>query len=109
MNTTKPQNIFLKVANARVRQDKAPQMRYTASSGHLYTQEETAVHQPKQHGSEKRQTAHVSSHIPHHIKTGLLQVAEQNGWSESKVVATACEAYLEHDLGEKLGYDLRHK
>ena len=34
-------------------------------------------------------------------------VAKQNGWKgESKAVATACEAYLEHDIGEKFGIRL---
>src|SRR5207237_454363 len=59
--------------------------------------------QTKEHGSEKRCTAHVSSRIPPHVKTGLLELAEANGWSESKVVAEACTAYLEQDLGEKFG------
>ncbi len=87
-------------------QDKAPQVRYTAGSEQPYTSRANAVDKPSQHGSEKRQTAHVSSRIPHHVKTGLRQIAKENGWSESKVVATACEAYLEHDLGEKFGVRL---
>src|SRR5918998_4276973 len=92
--------------NAGVMQDKAPQVRYTAGSEQPYTARANAVDRPAQHGSEKRQTAHVSSRIPHHVKTGLLQIAKENGWTESKVVATACEAYLEHDLGEKFGVRL---
>ncbi len=92
--------------NAGVVQDKAPQVRYTAGSEQPYTSRTNAVDRPSQHGSEKRQTAHVSSRIPHHVKTGLLQIAKENGWTESKVVATACEAYLEHDLGEKFGVRL---
>ena len=92
--------------NAGVVQDKAPQVRYTAGSEPPYTSRANAVDKPSPHGSEKRQTAHVSSRIPHHVKTGLLQIAKENGWTESKVVATACEAYLEHDLGEKFGVRL---
>ena len=92
--------------NAGVVQDKAPQVRYTAGSEQPYTSRANAVDRPSQHGSEKRQTAHVSSRIPHHVKTGLRQIAKENGWTESKVVATACEAYLEHDLGEKFGVRL---
>jgi hypothetical protein len=92
--------------HAGVVQDKAPQVRYTAGSEQPYTSRTNAVDRPSQHGSEKRQTAHVSSRIPHHVKTGLLQIAKENGWTESKVVATACEAYLEHDLGEKFGVRL---
>src|SRR5688500_7148627 len=36
----------------------------------------------------------------------MMQIAKENGWTESKAVATACEAYLEHDLGEKFGVRL---
>ena len=92
--------------NAGVVQDKAPQVRSTAGSEQPYTPQRNAVDRPAQHGSEKRQTAHVSSRIPHHVKTGLRQIAQANGWTESKVVSTACEAYLEHDLGEKFGIRL---
>jgi hypothetical protein len=48
----------------------------------------------------------VTGRVPRHIKTGLLQIAQENGWTESKVIATACEAYLAHDLGEKFGVRL---
>ena len=48
----------------------------------------------------------MTGRVPRHIKTALLQVAAQNGWKESKAVATACQAYLEHDLGEKFGVRL---
>jgi hypothetical protein len=106
MNSPKQQMIFEGKAHAGVMQDKAPQVRCAVASGEPYIPDEEAVHHQKPHGSEKRQTAHVSSRIPPHIKTGLLQVAKHNGWSESKVVATACEAYLEHDLGEKFGVRL---
>lgn len=99
-------NIFENSAYAGVWQDKAPQVRYAAGRPEPHTADEVAVYQPTQHGSEKRQTAHVSSRIPPHIKTGLLQIAKANGWTESKVVAIACEAYLEHDLGEKFGLRL---
>jgi predicted DNA-binding protein len=99
-------NIFENSAYAGVWQDKAPQVRYAAGRTEPHTADEVAVYHATQHGSEKRQTAHVSSRIPPHIKTGLLQIAKANGWTESKVVATACEAYLEHDLGEKFGLRL---
>ena len=102
MHTAKSQNIF----DASVRQDKAPQVRETAASGEPSTAGETAVYKGKQHGSEKRQTAHVSSRIPHHVKTRLHQKAEANGWTESKVVAVACEVYVEQDLAEKFGLRL---
>src|SRR5688500_2726415 len=83
--------------NAGIVQDKEPQVRNTAGSEQTYTTQRIAVDRPANHGSEKRQTAHVSSRIPPHVKTCLLQIARENGWTESKVVATACEAYLEHD------------
>lgn len=65
-----------------------------------------AVDRPTHHGSETRQTEQVTGRVPRHIKTAILQIAKQNGWTESKVIATACEAYLEHDLGEKFGVRL---
>jgi hypothetical protein len=65
-----------------------------------------AVDRPTRHGSETRQTEQVTGRVPRHIKTAILQIAKQNGWTESKVIATACEAYLEHDLGEKFGVRL---
>jgi hypothetical protein len=65
-----------------------------------------AVGRPTHHGSETRQTDQVTGRVPRHIKTAILQIAKQNGWTESKVIATACEAYLEHDLGEKFGVRL---
>ena len=99
-------SIFEKQAYAGVMQDKAPQARYTTASEQPYTAGEDAVDKPKQHGSETRQTAHTSSRLPLHIKAGLLERAKANGWTESKVVALACEAYLEQDLGEKFGLRL---
>ena len=88
-------SIFEKQAYAGVLQDKAPQVRYTTASEQPYTADEDAVDNPKKHGSETRQTAHVSARVPHHVKAGLLQIEEANGWTESKVVALACEAYLD--------------
>src|SRR5688572_8854357 len=101
-----------------VRQDKQPPGRLTAKreqpatayppavgnkqgSATATTKTAKAVDRQKHHGSETRQTEQVTGRVPRHIKTALLKVAEQNGWNESKFVATACEAYLEHDLGEK--------
>jgi hypothetical protein len=65
-----------------------------------------AVDRQTRHGSETRQTEQVTGRVPRHIKTAILSLAKQNGWTESKVIATACEAYLEHDLGEKFGVRL---
>jgi hypothetical protein len=107
-------------AYAGVLQDKQPPTRLTADSvqpatastsavgskGGSATATTRAVDRPTHHGSEKRQTEQVTGRVPHHIKTALLQVAKQNGWKESKAVATACEAYLAHDFGEKFGVRL---
>lgn len=121
------QEIFQLKTNAGVVQDKKPPRRLTAASGepataehpavgskggsatatdHLFATPERWVDRQKHHGSETRQTDQVTGRVPPHIKAGLLKIAEANGWKESKVVATACEAYLEHDLGEKFGVRL---
>jgi hypothetical protein len=118
MNTPEP-IIFEARTNAGVMQDKQPQVRLTADSPQPATASTSAVGVKEgsatattsavdrvAHGSEKRQTEQVTGRVPHHIKTGMLQVMEQNGWNESKFVRTACEAYLEHDLGEKFGVRL---
>jgi hypothetical protein len=70
------------------------------------TKTANAVDRPTHHGSETRQTDQVTGRVPRHIKTAILSLAKQNGWTESKVIATACEAYLDHDLGEKFGVRL---
>ena len=103
-----------------VRQDKQPPERLSAkreqpatayppaegSKQGRATATAKAVDRPTRHGSETRQTEQVTGRVPRHIKTAILQIAKQNGWTESKVIATACEAYLEHDLGEKFGVRL---
>ena len=120
MNTPKAQEIFLKPTNAGVMQDKQPPRRLAADSGEPATASTPAVGSKEgsatattpavdrkmHHGSETRQTEQVTGRVPRHIKTALLQVAAQNGWKESKAVATACAAYLAHDLGEKFGVRL---
>ena len=87
-------------------QDKAPQVRDTAGSREPSTARENAEDKPKKHGSEKRQTAHVSARVPQYVKAGLERIEEETGWSESYTVAKACEAYLENDLGKKFGLRL---
>jgi hypothetical protein len=109
--------------NAGVRQDKQPPWRFTAereqpatahppAEGHKggsATAASPAVDRSTHHGSETRQTDQVTGRVPRHIKTAILSLAKQNGWTESKVIATACEAYLEHDLGKSLESDLRNR
>jgi hypothetical protein len=103
-----------------VRQDKQPPERLSArhqqpatayppavgSKQGSATATAKAVDRQTRHGSETRQTEQVTGRVPRHIKTAILQIAKQNGWTESKAVRTACEAYLEHDLGEKFGVRL---
>jgi hypothetical protein len=103
-----------------VRQDKQPHERLSAkpqqpatayppavgSKQGSATATANAVDRQTRHGSETRQTEQVTGRVPRHIKTAILSLAKQNGWTESKVIATACEAYLEHDLGEKFGVRL---
>jgi hypothetical protein len=103
-----------------VRQDKQPPGRLTAkreqpatayppAEGNKQgsaTATAKAVDRPTHHGSETRQTDQVTGRVPRHIKTAILQIAKQNGWTESYFIKTACEAYLEHDLGEKFGVRL---
>src|SRR5688572_10480237 len=122
MNSTTP--IIILEAKPRqeedhrgVRQDKQPPERLSAKHQQPVTAYPPAVGNKQgsatatakavdrqiRHGSETRQTEQVTGRVPRHIKTAILQIAKQNGWSESKAVATACEAYLEHDLGEKFG------
>ena len=125
MNSTTP-IIILEVKSRQeedhrgVRQDKQPPERlsakhqqpataYPPAVGNKQgsaTATAKAVDRQTRHGSETRQTEQVTGRVPRHIKTAILQIAKQNGWTESKVIATACEAYLEHDLGEKFGVRL---
>ena len=112
--------IFEANAHAGVVQDKQPPGRLTAERGQPATSAESAVgskggqatatsaavDRPTHHGSETRRTDQVTGRVAHDIKAGLLQIADANGWTESKIVATACQAYLEQDLGEKFGVRL---
>jgi hypothetical protein len=113
-------NIFENQAYAGVVQDKQPPVRLTAERRQPATSEEfavgskggqatatsAAVDRPTHHGSETRRTDQVTGRVAHYIKAGLLQIMNANGWTESKIVATACQAYLEQDLGEKFGVRL---
>ena len=113
-------NIFEMQAYAGVVQDKQPPGRLTAASLQPATAEDKAVgskgghatattlvvNRPTHHGSETRRTDQVTGRVAHDIKAGLLQIMDANGWTESKIVATACQAYLEQDLGEKFGVRL---
>jgi hypothetical protein len=113
-------NIFEIQPYAGVVQDKQPPGRLTAerrqpatsaeravgSKGGQATATSAAVNRPTHHGSETRRTDQVTGRVAHDIKAGLLQIAAANGWTESKIVATACQAYLEQDLGEKFGVRL---
>ena len=113
-------NIFEMQPYAGVVQDKQPPGRLTAASLQPATAEDKAVgskgghatattlvvNRPTHHGSETRRTDQVTGRVAPHIKTLLLRIGKANGWKESKTVATACQAYLEQDLGEKFGVRL---
>ena len=61
---------------------------------------------PTHHGSETRQTTQVTGRVAYHIKTKLLEKADENGWTESKAVGEACTVYVENDLAEKFSAKL---
>jgi hypothetical protein len=109
MNSTAVEDIF--TASAADGQDKRPHTRSSAASAQPYTAAAPSVdrkQQRKKHGSEKRQTLAIYSRVKPHVKYGLRQLAKARGkkWTESRIIAEACEAYLENDLGEKFGVRL---
>jgi hypothetical protein len=108
MYSTKPQEIFLKVAHGAGMQDKKPPGRFGVDlSGPqtAATDPETAKNplenRPTHHGSETRQTAYVAGRVPLHIKIEVNRIGASKGWTESKTVKTLLEQALAHSLGEK--------
>ena len=61
---------------------------------------------PKRHGSETRQLALVAGRIAPHLKTQVLKLAKEKGWSESKTVADLVEQALANDLGKSFAVSL---
>jgi hypothetical protein len=98
MHTLEEKDIF----DASVRQDKQPPGRLTAGSSIPATAKTSEQNRPTHHGSETRRTVQTSGRVLPHIKAGILQKAKDNGWTESKALATLVEIGLEHDLGEQL-------
>ena len=104
MNTPVHREIFELRSHGHVMQDKAPQDASPAASG----QPRSATGRPgdrphKRHGSEKRQTEHVSSRIPSPLRIELDRLAAAHHNSESKEVAIAIQEHVENTLGEKFG------
>ena len=60
----------------------------------------------KHHGSETRQLALVAGRIAPHLKTQVLKLAKDKGWSESKTVADLVEQALANDLAESFSVSL---
>ncbi len=85
-------------------QVKEPLTRFTPASDEA----ETAAGQqePKKHGSETRKTAHFAGRCSPVIKDKMMDIARQQGWTESKVFATAAEQFVENNIGLKLGAHL---
>ena len=116
-------NIFEGKRSTRWWQDKQPPGRLESASAQPATAGNPAVgskegsatatqpispagNRPTHHGSEMRQTGQVTGRVPYHIKSKLLEKANANGWTESKVVAQACTVYVEQDLAEQFGVKL---
>ena len=81
MNTTKPQDIFLKVANARVGQDNNARSRIFAASDQppIAAKPAHLTCSPKLHGSNKRKTVEIGVCLMPQVKAELLRLGEQWG------------------------------
>src|SRR5712691_3372488 len=99
---------LLEIFDATVVQDKYPPRRISAASGQPVTALPPAENRSKHHGSEKRKTVSMGGRVHPHIKVAYKEIAKARGkpWTESKLVATALEEWLERDLGEKFGVRL---
>src|SRR5918992_4992017 len=104
MNTPQPREIF----DASVRQVKRPPRRFSAASPPPATATPPADSRAKHHGSEHRQTVSMGGRVRPHIKAAYAAMikARGAGWTESRMVATVLEEWLEQDLGEKFGVRL---
>jgi hypothetical protein len=115
MNTTKPQEIFLKGTHGVGGQDKKPHARFmvassapqTAGSG-LKTANDGSQNRKTPHGTENRQTAYVAGRVPFHIKVEVNRIAALKGWTESKTVKDLLEQALAKSLGEQFAVMIRN-
>src|SRR5688572_19826894 len=108
MNTTKPQDIFLKGTHGVGRQDKKPPGRFDIDSPQPLTALADPVtaktlpeNRQNHHGSENRQTVNIAGRVPVHIKTEINRIGAVNGWTESYTVRTLVKQALAKNLGEQ--------
>ena len=66
-----------------------------------------ADNRPKHHGSETRQTAHISGRAPFPTKTKIQAIAKAQGLTESKVVVDLVHKALQMDADVQYGAMLR--
>ena len=107
--------------NAGVRQDKQPPGRLhvfsaqpqsanapSATAGNAPpATNPPADNRPKHHGSETRQTAHISGRAPFPTKTKIQAIAKAQGLTESKVVVDLVHKALQMDADVQYGAMLR--
>jgi hypothetical protein len=107
--------------NAGVRQDKQPPGRlhvFSAQPQSAHAPSATAKsvppstnppadNRPKHHGSETRQTAHISGRAPFPTKTKIQAIAKSQGLTESKVVVDLVHKALQMDADVQYGAMLR--
>jgi hypothetical protein len=114
MLSPEPQEIFLKVANARVGQDKKPPGRLSAGMSQPQTAATDSItaknlpqNRPTHHGSETRQTAYIASRVPIPVKTEIIRRATVHKWTESYTVSTLVQQALAQDFGEQFAVMIR--
>ncbi len=62
-----------------------------------------AVYRPIRHGTERRQTEHVSGQIPTALRIELDRIAKENNWSESYAVRVAIQEFIENTIEQSMG------
>src|SRR4051794_833787 len=90
-------------------QDKAPQSGASAGSrGPATAMIQADASTKKQHGSEKRQTVHMSTRVHDVIHLTYVQIAKDRGgkWTPSSVLAEAAEEWLVTKKAEQFGQQL---
>jgi hypothetical protein len=104
VNTAEPQTLFRerKQTERESWQDKQPLKRFLSASDKPQTAM-TPQEPQKKHGSEKRQTAHLSGRCKTVVKDKLMDIAKERGWTESFIVSVAAEQFVENSIGLKLG------
>jgi hypothetical protein len=67
----------------------------------LQSMQVEADNRHKHHGSETRQTEQITGRVPPHVKSEVLRIAKQHGWTESYTVNTLVQKALAQSLGEQ--------